>query len=292
MTITATTLTPTVTPARSGGGRAAGALAFAVVAWDALDHIRESLPRLLEVASELDAQVVVVDNASTDGTREFLSASGEAQAAQIQLIANRRNRGYAAAAKQAAAAVPGCDLFLVNPDVTIASASDVLRMVSVMDDLPRAGVLAPRLVAPDGKPQPSARTFPGVLAMAGHASAARRIGLARRAAERYLALPEGDRPTQVDWAIGAALLIRREAWETVGGFDERFFLYLEDTDFCLRCSRVDWETWYVPEISLRHEYARASAPEKGWVGLSAARRHHVASMVRFFAKHPRLAFHH
>jgi N-acetylglucosaminyl-diphospho-decaprenol L-rhamnosyltransferase len=260
-----------------------------MVACNSLGPVRETLPGLLAVTSRLGARIALVDNASEDGTRQFLVAIG-AEGKGLEIIANTRNRGYAAAANQAAAALGGCDLFLVNPDVKISSVRDVELLLEVRERLPRAGIVAPRLISADGRPQPSARRFPSILAMAGHASAAKRLAVARRAAERYLALPRGDDPQRVDWAIGGALLIRRRAWEAVGGFDERFFLYLEDVDFCLRCAEAGWETWYVPEVSIGHDYGRASAPERGWITSSAARRHHLASMVRFFAKHPRLAF--
>jgi N-acetylglucosaminyl-diphospho-decaprenol L-rhamnosyltransferase len=252
--------------------------------------LRERLDAQLGVAAELGASVVAVDNASSDGSVAFL-LERERAAQHLTVVQHGRNRGYAAAANVGAARAPGRDLFLFNPDVGLHSADDVRRLTAVLDGRPHCGVAAPRLVSADGRVQPSARRFPSVLAMAGHSSGVRAFPVARRAAARYLQLPDGGAPCEVDWAIGAAMLIRREAWEAVGGFDERFFLYLEDVDFCLRCGRDGWQTVYVPEVSLRHDYARSSDPSQGWVAWSRARRHHVASMVRFFAKHPRLAFH-
>jgi GT2 family glycosyltransferase len=157
-------------------------------------------------------------------------------------------------------------------------------------DLPRAGVLAPRLLEPDGSVQASARPFPSVPAMAAHSSWIRHLGIWNGAVERYLQVPSGSDPRRVDWAIGAALLIRRESFDEVGGWDESFFLYLEDTDFCMRCREAGWETWYLPSVELKHLHPRESDPASGGVHRSAVRRHHVRSTFRFFRRYPRLAF--
>ncbi len=262
-----------------------------VVNTNELHHLRKSLEPLVGVARELEARVVVVDNASSDGSAEFLhERERERDAGSLTVIANERNRGYGPSMNIGAAHAPGHDVFVLNPDVQVDSADAVRRLWDFLRELPAAGIVAPRLLSPDGSVQSSVRPFPSVLAMAGHSSAARHLPIARRAAERYLSLPVGEEPRVVDWAIGAALLVNRSAWDAMGGFDERFFVYLEDVDLCLRCGRAGWQTWYVPGVALQHGYERASDPSRGWIASSAARRHHIASMLRFFSKHPRLAF--
>jgi len=258
------------------------------VTYNSLGNLREFFPGLAHVANELGAPVVVVDNASSDDSLAFLE--GWSDRLELILLRNLRNRGYAAAVNQAFAASGNGDVLILNPDVDLNDAGEVELMREWLARLPRAGVLAPRLLEPDGSVQASARPFPTVAAMAAHSSWVRRLGLGNRSVERYLQVPSGTDPSLVDWAIGAAKLIRRESFDEVGGWDERFFLYLEDTDFCMRCRRAGWETWYLPSVSLKHLHPRGSDPALGGVHRSAARRHHVRSAVRFFRRYPKLAF--
>jgi GT2 family glycosyltransferase len=124
--------------------------------------------------------------------------------------------------------------------------------------------------------------------MAARSTSAHRIPIFRRAAERYVEIPLGGRRQEVDWLIGAAMIIRREAFDAVRGWDSRFFLYLEDVDFCLRLRRAGWSTVYAPDIALRHAHQRASDASKGGLLASPARRHHVRSTLRFFLRNPGL----
>jgi GT2 family glycosyltransferase len=179
-------------------------------------------------------------------------------------------------------------VIVLNPDVEVAGPAALKSLVAFMEGHPRAGAVGPRLLNPDGTTQTSARPFPSPLAMAGHASAVRRLPSARRAAERYLRTPPVGSASRVDWLLGAAMLIRRDAYEDVGGWDERFFLYLEDTDFCRRLGSHGWEVWYLPMVALRHLHARESDPTEGSLFRSRARRAHIRSLVRFFLRYPEL----
>jgi GT2 family glycosyltransferase len=262
-------------------------LALVLVTYNSREHLRQFFPGQFAVATELGLPVVAVDNASDDGSAGLIREWAE-DTPNMRILVNPINRGYAAAVNQAFAMVPGHDVLLINPDVELRDSSEVTSLAEVLARDSSVGVAAPRLLNSDGSLQASARRFPDILAMAGHSSVARRLAVTQRASERYLAVPETDGPCRVDWAIGAAMLIRRDAYEDVGGFDERFFLYLEDTDFCLRCAHAGWDTWYVPSVALCHLHPRASKDTRGTVYSSAARRQHVISMVRFFAKYPHL----
>lgn len=271
---------------RRDGRRSAG-VAIVLVTYNSLEHLRQFFPGQLAVASELGLPVIAIDNASQDGSADFVREWADG-ASSPRVLVNPLNRGYAAAVNQAFAMVPGHDVFLMNPDIELRDRAELATLVDLLVRNPDAGVVAPRLLNSDGSLQSSVRQFPSVLAMAGHSSVARRFAVTQRASERYLAVPNANGPCRVDWAIGAAMLIRRAAYEAVGGFDEQFFLYLEDTDFCLRCAHAGWETWYVPSVALRHLHPRASKDTRGTVYSSSARRQHVVSMLRFFAKYPHL----
>jgi N-acetylglucosaminyl-diphospho-decaprenol L-rhamnosyltransferase len=268
------------------GRTSSAAPGIAIITHNSAPDLRAFFPRLTMVARDLAAPIAVVDNASEDGSPLLVEELSEGHEAGV--IVNRHNRGYAAAVNQAIGELGDRDVLLVNPDVEISDPGAILEMLRFMRDNPKVGVMGPRLLDSDGTTQSSARPFPNVIAMAGHASAAGRLRFAKRAAASYLRSPGVEGPARVDWVLGAAMLIRRDAFEAVGGWDERFFLYLEDTDFCLRCSGEGWETWYFPSVAMRHLHRRASDPARGGVLRSSHRRHHISSLVRFFRRNPRL----
>jgi N-acetylglucosaminyl-diphospho-decaprenol L-rhamnosyltransferase len=263
--------------------RGGGPPAVAMVTHQSLCHLEKNLDANLDVAGHIGAEVVVVDNDSRDGTAELLEREAMNSEA-LRLRRLPRNRGYAAAVNEAFRAVPGRDVLLVNPDVRLTVAG-LAVLETFFHDTPSAGVCAPRLVGADGQVQVSAREFPTAVALLG--SLNRSPAFAARIYRRYLSPSFAESPLIVDWVIGAAMLIRRDAYEAVGGWDERYFLYMEDADFCRRCARADWPVFLVPGASFEHGYARDSSAAGTSVLTSEARRRHIRSLVRFFADDPR-----
>jgi GT2 family glycosyltransferase len=260
-------------------------LAVAIVTHNSLGDLRRYFRRQLETAAELGASVVVVDNASRDGSLRFVrTVAGDG----AEVIASPYNSGYAAAVNRAFAAEAESDVLVLNPDVELADAAPVEAMVGLMRENPSVGAVGPCLVNEDGTIQSSARRFPSPLAMGRSARPVRRLRAARRAAHAYVSPPAEEAPSRVDWVTGAAMLVRRDTFEDVGGWDEAFFLYLEDTDFCRRLARAGWETWYLPAARLRHRHARQSDRAAGGLFRSRARRVHLRSAARFFARYPEL----
>jgi hypothetical protein len=144
-------------------------------------------------------------------------------------------------------------------------------MVAYLDAHPRVGALGPGVVYPDGRHQPSAWRFPTP-----GAAAIGTLTLGRAGIEQST----GRAAKRVDWAMGCALLVRREALDEVGLFDERFFIYTEETDLCRRLGAKGWETHYAPEITIAHHVSQFSAnvPERRIV-------EHWRSRHRYWAKH-------
>jgi N-acetylglucosaminyl-diphospho-decaprenol L-rhamnosyltransferase len=228
---------------------------------------------------------VVVDNASIDGTPGLLR---EAARARPDLIVCEmgRNAGYSAGVNAAFSRVPGRDVLLINPDVALESGEPIAALARVLERDRGVGIAAPGLVGEDGQ-QPNARRYPSLAAMLGSTGAARLAPPLRRSYARFVAPSGAARARTVDWVIGAAMLIRRAAFEDVGGWDEDFLLYIEDADFCLRCARAGWDVAYVPHVSLRHRYPRESSTSVS-VASSRARRSHVAGLARLWRREPRL----
>jgi N-acetylglucosaminyl-diphospho-decaprenol L-rhamnosyltransferase len=191
----------------------------------------------LAAVEELDASLVVVDNASEDGSLEFVRATADGAAT---VLAGSRNPGYAAAVNRAFAESGGREVLVLNPDVELGDVSAVEAMIRFMRENPNVGAVGPCLVYEDGTIQSSARPFPSPLAMGRQSRVVRSLPVARKAARAYVGLPANGGPSRVDWVTGAAMLIRRASFEEVGGWDDGFFLYLEDTDFCRRLLRAGW----------------------------------------------------
>jgi N-acetylglucosaminyl-diphospho-decaprenol L-rhamnosyltransferase len=160
----------------------------------------------------------------------------------------------------------------------------------VLRQMPDAAIVGPRLLNGDGSAQASARTFPTLSNALARRTIWRVTPWGRRALAEHLAPPCGDHEdwVAVDWLLGAAMLIRGEALQALGGFDSRYFLYCEDADFCARAWRQGYTVLYCPDVVFKHEYQRASRRTLDLT--SRATRAHLRSTVRLAASYPRQYF--
>jgi N-acetylglucosaminyl-diphospho-decaprenol L-rhamnosyltransferase len=265
-----------------------GPLAIALVTHQSRPDLERFLDRQLAVARALGAPMIAVDNGSTDGSADLLaSAAGDSP---LRVLDMGRNAGYAAGVNAAFAALPGRDVLLLNPDVDPVGAHTVRALATLLARHPSLGIAAPRLVGEDGSFQASARRTPSLGALLGGLPRVGGLGPLRRSRIRYEEPSRAERATVVDWVVGAAMLIRRAAFDAVGGWDERFFLYCEDVDFCRRCALAGWETAYVPEVTVTHLFHAQSRRGPRTAAAAFARRRHYASHARLFADDPRLLF--
>jgi N-acetylglucosaminyl-diphospho-decaprenol L-rhamnosyltransferase len=224
------------------------------------------LRELTASGSTLEAfeRIIVVDNASTDETREIASAAG------LELIPLEDNRGMAAAGNVGAAASRGDVFVFMNPDVRLADPADLERLEAHLGDL-RVGAVAPALVLPSGELQDSARWVPTPFDLV-----LRRLSGDPRGAVR------GDAPVDVEWAVAAFLVIRRSAFDAIGGFDEGYFLYFEDVELGVQLRRQGFSVRFDPTVRVLHDHRAASRSSIR----SPATRHHIRSALRFYGRHP------
>ena len=258
-------------------------LAIGLVLYNSADDLAETLSSTAAVAQELGHEILAFDNASNDQSAKLAEM-------HPNVVVNRsdRNGGFAYGVNGLFAMARDRDLLLLNPDVRLECPEQVRGLMRGL--VSGVGVVAPRLRNPNGTIQESARRFPTFAGMAGRSTLAQKTRTGQRAAKHYVRLPLGDTAAPVDWVIGAAMLISNEANRSVGGWDEGFFLYLEDVDFCLRLAQAGWSTMYHPEVEFLHTHHRASdASRGGSLFRSSARRHHIKSTLRFFAKHRSLS---
>lgn len=231
---------------------------------------------LVQLPMSMVDEVVVVDNSPTRDARFSVPRGSTAKC-----VSAGRNLGFGAGVNFGVAHLEsGCDAVLVvNPDVRVTE-SCALRLIRCLDDH-RVAVVAPRLISPDGTSQPSARRFPSPLTDLFRRTALGRTRVGRRRLDSYLGPSQCDIATAVDWVVGACMLIRRSAGDQVGWFDDRFFLYFEDVDLCMRLGRHGWRVLFEPDATAEHLHMRDSG---GPLRLSSAQRHHLASALRFYLK--------
>jgi GT2 family glycosyltransferase len=241
-------------------------IAIVIVNWNGGQLLRRALASVAEYPPSLPYEIVVVDNASTDGSREWLVSLGD----RISLIQNEENRGFGRANNQGFAATTAPLLFLLNGDAEVhAGAIDAL--IETINSDERIGVAGPRLVNPDGTLQASVWRNP-VTPFESVANALKLYKLMPRALRGRLLLGyhwDHIERRRARMLSGAALLVKRQLIDEVGGFDERFHMYGEDTEWSLRIVRAGWWMIFEPKAVVLHHGGQSSA--RRWTDLEKRR---------------------
>lgn len=227
-----------------------------IVSYNGRDLLRSCLSSLYQHTRNQQSEVIVVDNASRDGTPEMVAA----EFSQVRLVRRSANGGYARAVNQGFALAQGTVILVLNPDAELTA--DILTpMRSYLIGHPKIGILAPKLTNGDGSLQLSCRAFPGFsAALFNRYSLLTRLFPSNRFSARYL-MSAFDHSTiaDVDWVSGACWLLPRTVYEEIGPLDERYFWSIEDVDYCQRVHRAGKRVVYYPEVSLVHHIGGSSA---------------------------------
>lgn len=249
-----------------------------IVNWNTRDYLRQCLTSVFEQDGQLSLEVNVVDNASADGSAEMVrSEFGN----RVKLIAMPQNVGFAAAQNQSIRQARGRYVFLLNPDSYLVAPDALRKMVEFMDANRDIGFLGPKVLNPDGTLQYSARRFPTMLAAGFRHTLLGRLFPNNAFVRRYLMTDWAhDRIADVDWLSGSALLARKEMIDQIGLLDERFYMYLEDVDWCRRAHEAGWRVVYFPDVSVVHKIGGASDQNP----VEMIKEHH-RSMLRYFLKY-------
>lgn len=226
-------------------------------------------------------EIIVVDNASGDGVAEML----QRHFPEVRFIQTGANLGYAGGNNVGIREASGRHILVMNPDITV-TAGAIDEMVRHLDAHPEVGILGPRLLKPDGGTDESCYRFPTPLTPIMRRTPLGQTAFGRRELKRYLMADFDRRTTRpVDWLLGAVLMIRREALEKVGPFDDRYFLYFEDTDLCRRYWQAGWQVVYFVGAEMVHYHERLSAQGSWFTSLTRkSTRIHLASATKYFRK--------
>jgi N-acetylglucosaminyl-diphospho-decaprenol L-rhamnosyltransferase len=217
-----------------------------IVSYNTRDLLRKSID---SVIYEPDIEIIVVDNASTDGSADAVADAFPT----VKLIRSATNLGFAGGTNCAARAAAGTDLLLLNPDarLTPGALECMLQLVRCHD---RAAAVGPALVYPDGKPQAAAFRFPGMAQVTLDLFPIPRLMDSRLNGR----LHNTRHPITIDHPLGACMLIRGAAWRDVGPLDEGYFMYLEEVDWCQRAKRKGWQIWFEPRAVAVHHAGAAT----------------------------------
>ncbi len=219
-----------------------------IVSYNTREILLNALEALFENSKGVDMEVFVVDNNSADDS----AAMVQHDFPSIRLIANNRNLGFAAANNQAFALASGRYIILLNPDAYIRPAS-IENCLAFMERTPKCGLAGGKIISPEGQLEPSARRFPSALSklltLSGLSGKFPHSPLLNRHEFGGFA---HDHPLEVDWVPGTFTIIRKEMIDAIGAFDERFYIYYEETDLCLRAKKAGWKVYFIHDAEVMH----------------------------------------
>jgi N-acetylglucosaminyl-diphospho-decaprenol L-rhamnosyltransferase len=233
-------------------------LSIIIVSYNTSRLLQECLASLVNNSCSHELEIFVVDNDSKDDSVPMV----QAHFPQVKLITNQQNMGFAAANNQAYKHFTGSYIILLNPDACVKPGA-IDQAVDFMENHPDVGICGGRLVNANGHLEPSARRFPNslfkFLIISGLSDKFSTSKFFSGADYKYF---DHQTPLEVDWVPGTFSLIRRAMLEEIGFFDERFYLYYEETDLCLRARRAGWKIYFFPGAEVIHVGGASSKTRK------------------------------
>lgn len=229
--------------------------------------VRSVIEQYGEQIKNNEVEIIVVDNASTDGSAEAIG-NFKSQISNLKLINNRENYGFSKGNNIGAKEARGEFILFLNSD-TQSRDGGFLRMVNFMEKNPKIGVLGGKLLSPDGSTQASTGKFYNLYNVVIVLLGGERVGLIRKN-------PKIRGP--VDWVSGASMMVRKNVFEKLKGFDENFFMYIEDMELCYRFKKIGYQTYFFENIKLMHK-------ELGSSNRSFAINQIYKGLLYFYKKH-------
>ncbi len=251
-------------------------LSVIIVNWNTKDLLLQCLEAVYKTIHEVSHEVLVVDNASTDGSGEAVRNRYQ----DVMLICNEQNLGFARANNIALGMMQGRYALLLNTDTTVEEGA-INTLYAFMEANPESGMACGQLLNPDGSKQNSIANFPTLTALVSNETLLR-IVLPRRFPSK---MQNHRHPIEIESGIGACLMVRKQAMERVGLLDESYFFFLEETDWALRMRQQGWKVFFVPAARIFHEQGQSVGH-----GVDARILFYRSRYVYFKKWHPR-AFH-
>lgn len=250
-------------------------LGVSIVSYRTPKLLRRCLAAVAEQRQDLKFEVTVVDNASGDESADMVASAFP----WVHVIRNQRNVGFGPAHNLALRTMDVRHFLVLNSDTELSSGA-LLRMVQYLDSHTDVAVVGPRLRYPDGSTQPSRRRFPTVLTLFLESTQLQRLWPRNAVLDRYYVHDRDDDTEQdVDWLVGACLCVRGAAAQQVGLFDERYFLYSEEIDWCRRFRQRGYRVVYLPTAEVLHHEGASTG-----IDLASRDRQFQAAKLKYAAK--------
>lgn len=244
--------------------------------------VKYCLKNAIATVKSLDYEIIVVDNGSNDGIEKMLAADFPG----VKFVQTGKNLGFAAGYNAGIKQAQGKYILILTADVTALEGS-IEKMVEFMEQHPDVGIAGPKIINPDGSYQITCRTFQTPEIILYRRTPLGYFDFAKKELAKHL-MSDFDRQTsrEVDWVMGACMIVRKSALDKVGLFDERFFFYVEDMDWCRRFWANGYKVMYIADAKVIHLYEKAS--DHGiwnfWK-LDKMARWHVISGIKYFLKY-------
>lgn len=234
-------------------------LTIGIVNYNTKEDLKKCIKSILQNPPKCTYQIIIVDNNSKDGSKNFLK---HIKKENIKCILNEKNKGFGAACNQIVKLHNSYYTLFLNPDVEI-SKNAIDKLINFLKNNEKVGLVTGKLLFPDGSLQLSCRKFPTILrVLFGRESILRKIFPDNSISKEFLMSELDYNKIQFpDWVRGAVMLFKTGVFKKIGGFDENFFLFFEDTDICLRLREEGYKTAYLPEAVFYHKLAVSTEKE-------------------------------
>lgn len=251
------------------------------------DVLEKCLTSLYEDTKDsgLSLKIVIVDNASTDGTGAMIKEKFP----EVQFLVQEKNEGFGKSHNRAIGSMEAKYYFVLNPDTTFVLGQHILkRMYEFMEKNPKVGMMGPKVVYPDDSLQYSCYRFPTFWQPLYSRTKLGKSGRGQKIADHFFMKDFDHNATlPVDWIMGSAMFVRKAAIDEVGVFDDRYWMYAEDSDWCRRMWEKNWAVYYVHDIVIRHIHGRSSAKVPGVINALLKNKYarvHLTSWFKYFWK--------
>lgn len=251
-------------------------LSVIIVTYNSSYVITDSLNALMSSIQTNISEIIIVDNASSDCTLDLLSEFKDL----VKVISLSSNIGFGGGVNEGIAISRGEYILVINPDLII-NRECLQGMLDFIAGHEKVGVVGPKLLCLNGERQSSCRRYPILRAILLNRITFLKSFLGESILVNYLMQDVAySAPAEVEWIVGACMLFRRDAIKEVGVFDNEFFLYFEDADWCYRAGKLRWKVVYMPMLAATHLYQRKSTQ-----GINKQLGWHIMSLIRFYIKH-------
>jgi len=259
-------------------------LSIIILNYNNVNLLKKCIKSILDAQIKIDYELIIVDNNSQDESKEFLSEL-DLGSVKMQIVLNNHNSGYAAGNNQAVKLAQGDYIFICNPDIIILPGA-IEELYSYLENHSQVGMIGPQLLNLDRSIQYSCCRFPHWYTPFLRRTFFGGLPFLNKKLKKYLMVSYDHRKErEVDWMIGAALMLKKDFFEKLGGFDERYFLYFDDVDLARRVWQEGKKVIYLPSAQIVHAHQRLSNMRSALPSLfSKILWIHIQSAIKYFWK--------